>query len=241
MNKNLDAKHPQCVYPLITLGDTDTEVVANFGTEEFLYQHPKTFWNDWLNQLKGSKQSGDLVFFSSCNDFTIISKDGEGIGCHRLVLLIRSKVLLEKIESSNENEIQLDYDAKVIKLILNFMYTDKIDCGEDFDKSVILDLLQIADELKVLSNVFFEQLKEKIDPVIAVDLWRLAYKLKQDECMKICGEFIFNHWEEFGMFMEVMLTSEKDKETASQLFVFFSTLDAKKGNIRKQLLDMLNN
>ena len=96
--------------------------------------------------------------------------------------------------------------------------------------------------VKVLSNVFFEQLKEKIDPEIAVDLWNLAYELKQDKCMKICGEFIFNHWEECSMFMEVSIPlSEKAKETASQLFVFFSTLDDKKGNIRKQLLDMMNN
>lgn len=128
------------------------------------------------------------------------------------------------------------------------MYTDKIDCLEDFDKSVISDFLRIADELKVLSNVFFEQLKEKIDPEIAVDLWNLAYELKQDKCMKICGEFIFNHWEECSMFLKVIIfsgskffLSEKAKETASQLFVFFSTLDGKKGNIRKQLLDMMNN
>lgn len=109
MKQNLEAKHPRCVYPLITIGDTDTEVVANFGKEEFLYQHPRTFWDEWSNHLQGAKQSGDLLFLPSFNDFTIISKDGEEIGCHRLVLSIRSKVLLEKMESDNEKEIQLDY------------------------------------------------------------------------------------------------------------------------------------
>ena len=240
-HKNFDVGHGRCVYPLITLdGDTDTEVITNFGQEEFLYQQPKTLWNEWSNKLLRAKQSGDQLFLPSFNDFTIISKDGEEIGCHGLVLAIRSTVLLEKIDSGNEKRIQLDYDAKVIKLIIDFMYTDSIDCFEDLDNTVISDLLQIADDLKVqeLRNVFFNQFKAKIDYENAMNLWNLAYQAKHDEGLKASGKFIFNNWDKCKGVVESMI--EKDKEAGNQLFVFFSGLDKKNEMIRKQVLSMLN-
>ena len=38
----------EMVYPFISLGDSDTEIIANFGQKEFIYYcNPTTFWDHW--------------------------------------------------------------------------------------------------------------------------------------------------------------------------------------------------
>ena len=149
--KIFSPNHPNCVYPLITIGDTDIEVVVNFGQENFMYDFPAKFSDDWSNKIWELKNSGNGETYSQFSDFTIASGDEEEFPCHRIILAMRSSVLREKIESESEDErkIQLDYDSKIVKKMIDFIYTDVIDDIENLEEATIEDLWAIAGELNI--------------------------------------------------------------------------------------------
>ena len=123
----------EIVYPFVAIGCTDTEIVANFGQEKFVYDlTPKTFFDHWIQQLRLSNDLVDNPFLQDFHDITIVSRDEEEIPCHKLVLSLRSNVLRNMIKSQEDGKVKIDgYDASTIKRMINFMYQDVIECEDE--------------------------------------------------------------------------------------------------------------
>ena len=117
------------IFPLITLGETDTEVIANFGQEPFLYKQPKPtkILGQWMDEMRNSKKSGSHVFHDHLNDVALVCKEGEEVSCHRLVLSLRSSVFKEVIKSDEVTDGKInvgEFDAPTVKKMVDFLYTD---------------------------------------------------------------------------------------------------------------------
>ena len=121
------------------------------------------------------------------------------------------------------------------------MYTDFIVYSENFDtEEGLRNLLKIAEELELqnFNKIFFSQFGNNIKTKNAMTMWKFALEWRSDEGLKVCGDFILDHLDECKGELENVI--ESDKETAAQLFVFFSGVNGDK-KIKKQLLDVLKN
>jgi hypothetical protein len=214
------------LYPLISLGKTDTEVIANFGQETFLYKHPKVtnIFDQWMDEMRNSKKSGSQVFHNHLSDVTLVSKDGEKVSCHRLVLSLRSTVFREMIKSdkvSNGRINVCEFDAPTVRKMVDFLYTDSIEWD---DESISLDVWDIAVkyELEEMKRVIAGKLILKINfhnelghnwSKHEFSYARFARLYSQEEeLLSKCGAFIQKSWDDIKEtegFLSMMTTDQK--------------------------------
>ena len=214
------SKNKKMIYPFISIGDTDIEIITNFGQEEFVYDSkPGKFWEHWISQMRQAKKEEDKSFFGECHDLTLISKDEEEIPCHRLVLCLRSKVFRQMIESQEDGRINIDgYNASTIKEMLHFMYTDSIEWREE---SINFDLLTMAKEFEVndLQHVFGENVSNNINMKNVVDYWLKGKGAENKELRESCGIFINDNFDEFKESEEFQAIIADDKKSAIMMMV----------------------
>jgi len=110
------------------------------------------------------------------SDFVISTKDGE-LKAHKLLLSMRSTVFkamfAHELKENAEGRVDLkDYDSKVIREMLRYVYTDKV---EDLNL-VACDLLPVADkyDLAGLKELCLQELQGALCADNAVALLQLA-------------------------------------------------------------------
>jgi hypothetical protein len=211
-------------HPLISLGNTDTEVLANFGQQTFLYKQPNAtnIFGQWMDEMRNSKKSGSQVFHNHLSDITLVSKDGEEVSCHRLVLSLRSTVFKEMIKSDEVIDGRINicqFDAPTVRQMVDFLYTDSIELD---DESINFDLWAIAVkyELEELKRVFGEELIPKINLQNVVEFWSKATLYSQHEkILSECGAFIQKNWDDVKETEGFVSLMENDKKAAIMLMV----------------------
>lgn len=225
------------IYPLITLYDSDTEVVTNFGNEEFMYNpKPTTFWEEWMYHLRQTtKVEG---YFGDFHDLTIISKDEEEIHCHRFILSLRSKSLKEMIQTQEEGKIKLDnYDGSTIRRMVRFLYTDVI---EFEDGELNFELFNLAKELEIegLKREFGKSMVMQINEKNVIELWLKGRRLESKELINGCRKFIKEHFNDFKESEGFLALVAEDKMTSIMLMVDVVSFDEDDGAM-KQLQNMM--
>ena len=228
----------EMVYPFISLGDSDTEIIANFGQKEFIYYcKPTTFWDHWTSQMRQANKEDDKPFMGQCHDLTLISKDEENIPCHRLVLCLRSRVFKQMIESQEDEKINIEgYNASTIKQMLHFLYTDSIEFQED---STNFELLEMAKEFEVddLQHVYGESVSNRISMKNVIDYWLKGKRLENKGMRNACATFIKENFDEFKDSEEFQALNSEDKKSSIMLMIDAVTLGA--DNTMKDKLENL--
>ncbi|KAL7302949.1 hypothetical protein TKK_0004176 [Trichogramma kaykai] len=86
---------------------------------------------DLTKQL--AEDYGKLLESERCSDVVLVARDGAKLQAHKVVLAARSPVFAAMFEhemrESRENEVQLrDWDAELIKQLLEYIYTGRVPC-----------------------------------------------------------------------------------------------------------------
>ena len=97
-----------------------------------------------LQQYADAKRTAGLF-----NDVTV-QAEGESIPANRLVLACYSKffesMFLSRMKEQYQNEVEIhQFDGKVVKLLIDFMYSGKI----DIDSDNVMDFIAVADFLQM--------------------------------------------------------------------------------------------
>ena len=216
MQTRIEAK--DSIYPFICAGQTDSEIVANFGRDFFLldsekildlYPKPTCFADHWKMQTKYHD-------FEEYHDLEIVSRDDVKIPCHRLVLGLRSQVLKNMIDSQEEGYIKLDgYNGSIIKLMIDFMYYDKID--EYGETAINVELLKMAKEYEIedFLNLFEKALIKHLNLENVIPYWSIGRK----PLRKSCAEFVSNNFNKFKESEQFMDMSKSDQMEATMLMM----------------------
>ena len=191
-------------YPMIALKGDGSEVQINLGKKEFVYQptkismthfpQPENRAEKWTKAFDDISEDRYNLVYDHLKDVTIVSKDGQKIKCHGLILCIRSNVFKKMLEPEKNggNEINItDFDTTTIKKMIWFMYSDKI-CDDEID----MDLLGIANmyQLEDLQIVCEKRLSATLDINNVLDAWVGANLFKRQIFQEFCEEFINMHW-----------------------------------------------
>ena len=192
-------------FPNLGFRGEGTEIELNFGlSKPFVYNltkkrkaqfpPPKTFADDWGIQIGFTFNVKENLILDHLKDTTIISKGGEEIKCHGLVLSIRSsvfKTILEP-EKKTENTINIaDFDASTISKMLYFIYSDDVDEDE-----IDMELLGIANmyQIEALQTICEKKLCDMLDHQNVLDAWMGANLFKREEFLKACESYLNTHW-----------------------------------------------
>ena len=195
----------ESMYPFVSLSD-GTAMNSNFGARPFSFK-PKWFLVDcslptketinktWMAKFNNMGSGG--LFCDYLNDAVLESKDGERIGCHRLILSLRSDVFkaMFEPEKKTENPIQMVFHGTTIQKMIRFIYTDKID-GED--SAWDMDLLTIAHQyqIKPLQQICEEKLMQSLDADNVLDAWMSSNLLGAKILNDACESYIYHNWHE---------------------------------------------
>jgi len=197
----------KCVsHPIITMEDKGLVLEINLGETDFLYKsgndsklnsnYGPTFSDQWIHQIKRMKGEENNNMFHNLNDVTITSKDGQRIGCHRLILSVRSKVFRAMFEHEqlSRKEIDLpDFDGDTIRLMLDFIYGD---LENKIEESVDFDLLAIANKYEIVGlQAYCEDiLCQKLDVENVLDAWKSSKFLGSKIILDRAECFIKSNW-----------------------------------------------
>ena len=219
------------LYPLITLGRTNTEIIANFGQDAFLYKQPKQIkiFGQWMEEMRNSKKSGSHVFHNHLTDVTLVSGrsynssglvsgDGEEFSCHKLVLSLRSPVFKEMVKVSSIINVG-EFDATTVKQMINFLYTDSIEWD---DESINYKLLDIAKkyEIEEMKRVLAGKLFSQINLKNVLEFWSNQTLLARNEkILRECGDFIQKNWEDVKETKAIISLLKNDEKAALMLMV----------------------
>lgn len=107
----------------------------------------------------------------------------------------------DMLESRMNQVIIPDYDSKVIRELLRFVYTGEVENIED----VAVDLIMAADKYQIddLMAHCVKILSKKLAADNVVDLLLLADKLTNDELYQSCVDMIFVWVSRFMFLMKV--------------------------------------
>ena len=209
------------MYPFICASQTDSEIVANFGRDFFLwdsenvlnlYPKPTSFADHWKMQTGVVKKEQDRSFFEKYHDLEIVSRDDVKIPCHRLVLGLRSQVLQNMIDSQEDGSIKIDgYNELTIKQIIDFMYYDEIDVNQE--DAINVELLEMAKEyeIKDFLNLFEKALIKVISLENVIPFWSSGRKALKKSCAEFVSEN-FNKFKESEQFL-AMIKNDRKKAT----------------------------
>jgi hypothetical protein len=205
---------------LVTLERTDTEVIANFGQEAFLYKQPKQtkIFGQWMDEMRLSKKSGSQVFHNHLCDVTLVARDGKKFSCHRLVLSLRSPVFKEMVKVSSIINFG-DFDAPTVKQMVDFLYTDSIEWD---DESINYNLLKMAItfEIEEMKRLFAGKLISKINLQNKLDYWsNQTLYARNEKKLRECGAFIQKNWDEVKETEAVLSLLANDEKAALMLVV----------------------
>lgn len=110
-------------------------------------------------------------------DFTIYAQNGE-FKCHSFVLSYLSTVCKDLI---NENcySITINSDQKIIKILINYIYCEKI-CTDDLTIMEIFDLFQVINDLKcskctILKNYYLPKFLSKLCEDNWIEMLKLVH------------------------------------------------------------------
>ena len=97
-------------------------------------------------------------------DLTIKTKDGVALTAHKLILASQSKYFMQKLDADPDaNELKIDVKSEALKVIIDFIYTQKVKTGS-ISKDNAKDVLNACDVFKL------EDLKEEAAIVMAQNL-----------------------------------------------------------------------
>ena len=183
------------MYPLVYIYRKGS-IETNFGDQPFFYEraNDKGFFHDW-KQANEPEKPKLIDSFGYLNDTKLVSKDGEEIGCHRLILSIRSNVFAAMFKPNTETSdvIQIpDFEGSTIRQMISFIYTDTMD--KDF--SVDFDLLLIAHkyDIRQLEATCENILIKELTVGNVFDAWTSANMVSSDKIIAACKLFFLQHW-----------------------------------------------
>ena len=183
------------MYPLLYIYKKGS-IETNFGDQPFFYEraNDKGFFHDW--KVANEPEKPKLIdSFGYLNDIKFVSKDGEEIGCHRLILSIRSSVFAAMFKSNTETSdvIQIpDFEGSTIRQMISFIYTDTLekDYSVDFDLLLIAHKYDIRQLEVTCENILIKELTAEN----AFDAWTSANTVSSDKIIAACKLFFVQHW-----------------------------------------------
>jgi len=175
----------------------------------------------WKDSIRKAKNLGSHVFYDHLNDITVVSKDGEEISCHRLVLSLRSNVFNEIIKSGNVTDGKIhvgEFDASTVRKMIDFLYTDSIE-WKDGEFNIDLLAMALKYEVEEFKRIVAVR-KPKITLQNVIEFWSKASLYSQhEEMLSECGAFIQQNWDAFKDTEEFLALMEHDKQAAMKLMV----------------------
>ena len=227
------------MYPFVSVGIQDIEVIANFGEQDFLYNPNRSLAYAWRKEtrcLSNQDFREDLQiknFLNLSKDVILVSTVASGpytvTECHGLVLSCRSIFFKELFENDgfNDRTIQIDANGWLINQMVQFMYTD--DIVED-DEDNICGLLSLGVKYKVESLASFctDKLLKSLDNVenlvkyrdeslpsnTLARTWKAALECGSDLLAKRCQDLLKDNWQNIT-FMDVKNESQMLKDLIS--------------------------
>lgn len=87
-------------------------------------------------------------------DITIFTKDNQSIKCHSLIMRTTTKYF-ESMKNFNESkkETTINHTSKIVKWIINNLYTSYFEYDNKFDVYEIISLLKLIDELQIKFDI----------------------------------------------------------------------------------------
>eukprot|EP01080_Neovahlkampfia_damariscottae_P001682 gene1682-451_t len=173
---------------------------------------------------------GALLVNSSFTDYTIHLKSTE-IKCHRTLLIARSKFFLKfkfflklfesKMEDSKNDFIELkDFEDKLMKIAINFIYTDVLKT-KGCSGSDLIDLMNIGNFLEI--DNFSKKISQKIEFILSIEnifeIYLKSFEYDFQEVQNSCVEFIVFHFKEIILLPQYL---ELPKECITKVFKEYS-------------------
>eukprot|EP01080_Neovahlkampfia_damariscottae_P001683 gene1683-452_t len=184
------------------------------------------FQSDDLENLEDEKISSlgnslNLLLQTSMFSNYKIILNSEEIKCHRSLLAVRSKFFLKlfesKMEDSKNDFIELkDFEDKLMKIAINFIYTDVLKTKGCFGSDLI-DLMNIGNFLEI--DNFSKKISQKIEFILSIEnifeIYLKSFEYDFQEVQNSCVEFIVFHYKEIIVHPKFL---ELPKECMSQVF-----------------------
>merc|ERR1712150_122044 len=165
--------------------------------------------------------------------------DEKEIGCHRIILSVRSNVFkaMFKPDKNKEDKIRIsEFEGSTIRQMIKFIYTDQVDQNED---NVDFDLLAIAHkyEIRPLQAFCEEKLSEQLDKENVLDAWMSANLVGSETVLNSCEVFLKNNWESVKKTTAYSMQMRENKDKMIKLMA--SVVDVPKDGILHDLLNAL--
>ena len=211
-------------YPIVAL-ERGASLEVNFGDHPFIFQEANKVQLDsrldlFADQLKAKFKnnisSPAKSFCDYLNDVTLVAKDGQEFGCHRLILSIRSDVFKAMFEPEKKTGSVVhirEFDGTTVKNMIRFIYSDDI---ADFKSEVNMDLYAIAHKYQLgrLQRMCLEKLRVEVNVENVLHSWMAASLFEATKFAKFCEVFIKENW---NVIQSTNTLAEMEKENKDEL------------------------
>lgn len=187
--------------PTVTFDHNSSDQFSiNYGEKPFLYDLSKEVRSDFDKkdftelETKDENELGvDLTMFinrKEGSDVTILSKDGQTLYGHKLILSSRSKVLADMLTS--KSNLELNFDKEIILVILEYIYSGKTLLTIKNWENV----LKLADKLSLVSlrKVCFEFIVKTLNKNTVLDVMIKAqskgYEFDATDLLERCVTYV---------------------------------------------------
>jgi actin-related protein len=136
--------------------------VLSFKVNIFAHNH-EVLGFDGTNPSHMSKVFEDIFTHMKHSDVTIVTSD-ETLRAHSVILSARSKVFDNELTEVKELNAK-EFSSKIMKMILKFIYTNKLDEIDYIDKHEIYELFHAAKKFGIVKdflNVNAEKIQGKL-------------------------------------------------------------------------------
>ena len=204
-----------------------------------------------LLQYANAKRTAGLFI-----DVTV-QAEGESIPANRLVLACYSKffesMFLSRMKEQYQNEVEIhQFDGKIVKSLIDFMYSGKIDIDSDnvMDLITVADFLQMEDviefcfeflestmtidnciEIVKVSTIYhnaldlkttYKFISENFDKLAKTDAIK---SLSKDVLMKLLGKIDFSKYRQSSLYDAIINWTQHDESRKNEFAQLFFELD----------------
>ena len=160
------------------------------------------------------------------SDYEIITNSSK-IKCHRIILASRSKFFLNLFQSnmidSNENSITLtDFDDNLIKIAIEFIYTDTLKTKK-CSGAELIELMNVGNYLEIqnFSNIISNKIENILSKENIFEIYKKAFEFNFEEVQKTCIDFFIINFKELIAHPKFL---ELPKNSLANLFKSYSEI-----------------
>ncbi|KAJ8667654.1 hypothetical protein QAD02_009317 [Eretmocerus hayati] len=176
---------------------------------------PLVMPNNWQSEFDALDCFESILYDLKHSDVTLVAKGGEKVPAHKNFLLARSPVFKASFKSHKSDsqmiEIQIeDMDVGVLKEMLRFIYTGKVNRYDDFlDK-----LLNAADryQLEGLRTLCEHRMRETLRTENSLDYLKICSDFNLTDSKELILQFIVFNGEKMGQHPYVDQLVDLDKK-----------------------------